>query len=120
MLEMVEDGFINEWSQIYLNHTTGIAVVPFSFGSFPVQYGINKNLTGLILYEDIQKYLFDNDNFWPCWEMNDHDIVRGEIKQGSIKAMPSGNWNPPFEDSCFYKGCFKSPVFHFHILNFTS
>ena len=24
MLEMVEDGFINEWSQIYLNHTTGI------------------------------------------------------------------------------------------------
>ena len=65
------------WSDFFL---CPIAVVPYSFGSFPVQYGTHKNLTGLILYEDIQKYLFDNENIWPCWEMNDHDIVKGEIQ----------------------------------------
>ena len=79
MLEMVEDGLENVWRDIYLNYTAGVAVVPFSFGSFPVIFGQHRNLTGLVLYEEIQNYLLESpeNNFWPCWEMNDHDIVRG-------------------------------------------
>ena len=49
MLEMVEDGLENVWRDIYLNYTAGVAVVPFSFGSFPVIFGQHRNLTGLVL-----------------------------------------------------------------------
>ena len=80
MLEMVEDELETFWRDEYLEVTAGVAVVPFSFGSFPVLFGKARNLTGLVIYDEIQKYLQESpkDNFWPCWEMNDHDIVRGK------------------------------------------
>ncbi len=33
------------------------------------------------MFEDIQNYLKEAplDSGWPCWEMNDHEIVKGDF-----------------------------------------
>ena len=97
MLEMVEDELETFWRDEYLEETAGVAVVPFSFGSFPVLFGKARNLTGLVIYDEIQKYLQESpkDNFWPCWEMNDHDIVRGKNYILTANIFESGPMPTP-------------------------
>ena len=83
MLEMLEDDMSEadqvDYQALYHNATSGIAVVPYSFGHFPVIFGRHRNLTGDLLHEEVKNYLEESngDNAWPCWEMNDHDLVKG-------------------------------------------
>lgn len=76
---MLEDDFSDSYRIFYRNVTSGIAVVPFSFGNFPLIYDQEKGLTGNILYQEIADYWNElpQENSWPCWEMNDHDAVKG-------------------------------------------
>ncbi len=51
----------------------------FSQLSFQLRINFGTELTGNVLFEDIQAYLNEADleTGWPSWEMNDHENVKG-------------------------------------------
>lgn len=79
---MLEEEFGDSWRYTYRKELSGIAVVPFSFGSFHLDaFGQKRNLTGNLLYKEIVSYLQELDNpqtSWPSWEMNDQDTEIGK------------------------------------------
>ena len=79
LIEMLENESSDFYLDFYRNATTGVAMLPFSFGHFPIKYGHQRNLTGDVLYHEIYNYWTElpNENSWPCWEMNDHDAEQG-------------------------------------------
>ena len=79
MLEMQGGIYEDDNREYYHNHTSGIAVVPFSFGTLRTHHGIESPFTGNSFYEEIKEYLDEAPGIhsWPSWEMNDHDLVEG-------------------------------------------
>jgi hypothetical protein len=76
---MLENDFVAVFRDVFREYTAGIAVVPFSFGTIPLEFGFDGNINGDLLYHKIQSYLNEApiETGWPCWEMNDHDTVKG-------------------------------------------
>lgn len=76
---MLDNEYVEVYRDIFHDRSAGIAVVPFSFGTIPIEYGFEGELTGNRIHKEIIEYYDESprEDSWPCWEMHDHEMVKG-------------------------------------------